>query len=405
MVVKKNTLLLATVLLLMTRCAFILPDHIFRSVISCENIASLICLIWFIYEVPRVKTIGKIMWFIALASLMAICSSIQASILYRGQSVFDGLMCQKIFISGILLVAIVYKLVRCGKMQLEEIEKILMFCAVFHMVVYATQFIIGPDRMFLSCYYTTPRIDSRVNRIRLYGGTQYIMFSYILALTNLGKKKRGNLLFIAGFIAYAIVVNQGRAFIVQAVALLLLALVLYKGSGTKKIFFVIAVIIIVSFVLSSDFFSSLINTFNTTTTGSHDTLAVRYRAQEYYLSVLRMHPLLGGGYADIQNSNAYVLSGYSNGFIVGDNGVYGLAFRYGLIGIVWLVSCMIAFAKNGIKLMQKKQDSFLLLELATILIGFLTSVAAFDGIGIFYTGLYIIFGITKLSVYRNENEG
>lgn len=399
MKIKKNTLLLASILLLMTRCAYILPAYFFRSAFSCENIAALICIVWFIAELPIISRQKGIVCFTILALLMALCSSIQASLLYSGQSILDGIMCQKIFISGIFLVSVIYKLVNKGRMTLEEIERILKFCAIFHIVVYFLQFLVGPDRMFLSCHYTTPSMDARVNRIRLYGGTQYIVFAYILALANIGRKKKWNNCFIGLFIAYALIVNQGRAFIIQAFALLLFSLLFYKGSGTKRVVFLTTGVILISFILSSDFFSNLISTFITTTTSSHGTLAVRYRAQKFYIEFLRQHPLLGGGYADIQNANAYILSGYASGFLVGDNGVFGLVFRYGMVGLIWLVCCMINFVKNGIKLLRQYQDPFLLLEALTILIGFMTSVAAFDGIGVFYSGLYVIFGITKLSQY------
>ena len=313
--------------------------------------------------------------------------------LYNGQSIFDGIINQKVFIAGLLLFYIVDKFVKAGVISLDELKNILLFCAILQLILYFLQYAIGPEKMFLSCYYTTPALDSRVTRVRLYGSVANIGFSYIYILSTFSepKKKFSKIVFILSTLLFAVIINQGRSYIIQMVALLIFALLLYKsGFSQKMIAFCVGVTIIVMAV-NSDYFVNVMDTFQNSTVDSNNTIGVRLRSQEFYLNFWKNHPILVGGYSDPQNSHAVELAGVSNGYLFVDNGIFGLLFRYGILGVIWYLYTLLYMCRNGCIIFKQSGNSMLLLKVFSLLLGVMTSVSAFDGFGIFYKGLYLVF--------------
>lgn len=406
--VRKLVLYIFVILFLMTRFSYILPEFIFNPIICPENVAVALIIVWFIIMEVRGHWTKRMKldypWFAYGAIILVITSSIQASRLYGGQSFIDGISAQKVFIAGVLFFCIIDKYVKCEYISLDEIFRVIVFCAIVQIFLYFVQFFLGPSHMLLSCYYTTPGMDSSVNRIRLYGSTSYIGFAYIAVLSNLDrvKKKTRSYAFIVLVLIFAMVINQGRSFIVQYVMLFVLSLILYKGNFTKRAFAMCLGVIIVAMALNSTYFNTLINTIQNTTISTYSTLGVRYRSQEFYLNFLANHPILGGGYPDPTNSSAQTLAGISSGFLVVDNGVYGLAFRYGLLGLCWYIACAITMLIKGIKIYRSTGNSMHLLKFSTFIMGYMTSVSAFDGFGVFYTGLYLVFAANLENALKNR---
>lgn len=395
--IRKLVLYVFLIVFLMTRFAYLLPEFVAHPIVCPENFATALIIMWFVFVKFHSTRIKKAKldcaWFVYGALLLVVTSSIQASRLYAGQSVIDGISTQKVFIAGILFFYIIDKYVKCNYISLDEIIGVILFCAVVHMGLYFVQYLLGPNHMMLSCYYTTPGMDSSVNRIRLYGSTSYIGFAYTVILSKLAneEKKMRSYLFIALAILFAVLINQGRSFIVQYIVLFALSMVLYKGNFTKRAVALSVFVVVIAVFLNSTYFNTLIDTIQNTTINTYSTLGVRYRSQEFYLNFLESHPILGGGYPDPSNTSAQALAGISSGYLVVDNGIYGLIFRYGILGLLWYFGCIITMLVKGIRIFKNTGNSMHLLKVSTFIMGYMTSVSAFDGFGVFYTGLYLVF--------------
>ena len=144
----------------------------------------LLCLAWssLVLITNRGKNKGiRYAWVGIIALFLTLTSSYQGHHLYAGQSIIDGISLQKYFTSGILMFFAVSKQINMGKLSFQDIIDICFWCSCAHMAIYFLQYLLGPDHMFLSCYYVTSAMDSRVLRLRLYGECNTITFSLIFA--------------------------------------------------------------------------------------------------------------------------------------------------------------------------------------------------------------------------------
>lgn len=392
--IKNNVALFAFILLMMTKCSYLLPDYIGITLLTPEFIACVLSLGWCFVELRYIKMHNyKYMWIIIYGIGLVLLSSYQASSLYSGQSIIDGILCQKFALAALSLYFPVANQIKRGKMTIDEVVHVICALAVFQIMVYTIQYIIGPNHVFLNCYYTTPRMDASVSRIRLYGTASNITFMIMYAATKVTsekKKMKPLIMYLLGMY-YMIVINQSRSAIVVCSIALIVALIFARGKSVKKASLIIVAVLLVAVFINSNFFQDLLETISNTTVNSHNTFAVRLRSQELYLGMLHEHPLLGGGYPDSSVSSAYILSGASQGIFAVDNGVYGFAFRYGIVGLIWLFLFFIISIKNGIYSIYNSRDCMPFMVLIPIIVGYMTSASWYDGFGFFYCIIYLLY--------------
>ena len=397
MKIKKNKLILLIVVLLSTRFFYLLPEYFFKSYISCENISVGIAFLWGIatlFSSKRYKIRYKYWGLTCYILLLVFTSAFQGASLYSGQSIISGLTLQKQFICAVFLYFPITKEIKLNRMSFQDIVDICFWCSCAHMFVYFVQYFAGSNHMFLSCYYTTPAMDSRVVRLRLYGSCYTVSFSLIFAIDELlsdvkiGKVK--NMFFVIAATAFNFVILQGRSNIVGTVAVILGTVILKRKTNNKKFIIMLAAFFAIYYVWDSGYLQGIVNEYITTTGDTYSTIAVRIRSQEYYLSILNEHPMFGGGYADTSVPNAALLSGYSQGYYIGDNGIYGFLFRYGLSGLLWAIPMFISFVYNGFRL-RMRGSVVVLTKFLLILVGIVNSASWFDGFGVFYTILFMVY--------------
>ena len=393
--VNSNILKLGFIILLSSRFSYVLPEYIGKQAVSCENLTVLFAVL-FTYEVMyrfRARKVKYEYWWLMLIVLMLVLSSsYQASERYYGQSILDGISCQKYMLTGIMLYFPITALIKCKKISIAQLQAMLLFCAWFQIIVYSIQYVLGPNHIFLSCYYTTPAIDSRVIRIRLYGFIYPILISLIFVVNRIVNNKRwkGDILYTLASLFFAIVVNQGRQYIVLTVVIMLSGLILARTSGPKKIPIIIFVIMVVSTLYSSSFVQDLVSQVTTATAETHSSIGTRLRAQEFYKEIIGKNLLLGGGYADNSIASAAAGSGYSLDYFVADNGIVAFIFCYGFLGLFLFIPLLLIFIKNGMR-MQKNGDCVVLMELCSILVGIANDASWFTGFGLLFTFIFLIY--------------
>lgn len=409
MKIKKNKLILLIVVLFSTRFFYLLPAYFFKSYISCENISVGIAFLWGIatlFSYRRYKIRYKYWGLIWYILFLTFTSAFQGASLYSGQSIISGLTLQKQFLCAVFLYFPITKEIKLNRMSFQDIVDICFWCSCAHMFVYFVQYCVGSSHMFLSCYYTTPAMDSRVIRLRLYGSCYTVSFSLIFVLNELlsdikiGKVK--NMLFVIAATAFNFVILQGRSNIVGTVAVILATIILKRKTNNKKYIITLVAFFAICYIWDSGYLQAIINEYITTTGDAHSTIAARVRSQEYYMSILNEHPVFGGGYVDSSVPNAALLSGYTQGFYIGDNGIYGFLFRYGLSGLLWVIPMFISFVYNGLR-MRMHGSVVVLTKLLLILVGIINSASWFDGFGVFYTILFMIYIDTFEGERNNGN--
>lgn len=122
---------------------------------------------------------------------------------------------------------------------------------------------------------------------------------------------------------------------------ILLGIIMWRRGGNYKILSVFVIAIGVGLVSGSEVVQSILPALNGT--GRSDTLEIREIGRNFYLDVIRNHPILGGGYINTQWEPAYIASRQSEGITWVDNGIFGFMYFYGGIGLAWV---MVLFGKT-----------------------------------------------------------
>lgn len=395
LVVKKYSLFLGIIILMTSRFCYILPENFGISILNCENIAVGLAALFTFFVALKYRgssTHFKYGWLVLIGLLLAVTSSFQGSDLYSGQNFLDGISCQKYLIVGLIMYFPITILIKQGELEFTDVIRVLRICAILQIIIYGIQYLAGSNHIFLSCYYTTPSIDSRVVRIRLYGYTYPIITSLAFCMNRIvnNEKWKGDYLYVVATILFAVFINQGRSYIVNTAVVIIVILIVAREQSLKRMGFILVAVLAIAVIYSSDFGQELISELLNTTVDSSNTIAVRYRAQELYLSVINSHPFFGGGYADTSVASAAAQSGYNSGYYIADNGVIGFLFRYGLCGLALLVPLVLIFLSNGLKL-RKYGEYVALTELCVLVAGYINNSTWYDGFGLFYIFIYIIY--------------
>ena len=404
--IRKITFFLCLIFLCSNRFAYLMPETLGISVLNFENITvglAAIFTVYYLFAYRHVRVKYEYGWLATIGIILALTSSLQGAFLYNGQEFLDGLSCQKYMLIGVMMYFPITKLIKLGKISIEDLEKVLAICAVLQIILYFIQYILGPSHIFLSCYYTTPRNDSRVTRIRLYGYTYSIIANLMFCMNRIVKSeaKKKDYLYVIVTLIFAIVINQGRQYIVSAAVIIFSAFIFANVKSYKKVVLLLLIVIIASNIYSLDFSQNLLSELSTTTVASSNTTAVRLRAQEFYLNILKDHPILGGGYADVSVYSAAIASGYTKKYFIADNGIVAFLFRYGYLGLIFLIPLVISLIFGGIK-GRKNKDVIAFMQLATMIVGVINDATWFDGFGLMYVFIYLIY--MEVAMYYHKTE-
>lgn len=404
--IRKIPFFLCLIFLCSNRFVYLMPETLGTSILNFENITvglATIFILYYLFAYRHIKVKYEYGWLAVIGIVLTVTSSLQGAALYNGQGFLDGLSCQKYMLVGVIMYFPITKLIKLGKISMEDIEKVLAICAVLQIILYFIQYILGPSHMFLSCYYTTPGYDSRVTRIRLYGYTYSIVATLMFCMNRIvkGTAKKKDYIYAIITLAFAIIINQGRQYIVSVVVIIFSAFIFAKVKSYKKVVLLLVAAIIAANIYSLDFSQNLLSELSTTTVMSSNTTAVRLRAQEFYLNVLKDHPILGGGYADVSIYSAAIASGYTRKYFIADNGVVAFLFRYGYLGLIFLIPLIISLIFGGIK-GRKNKDVIAFMQLATMIVGVINDATWFDGFGLMYVFIYLIYMETAEYYQKRE---
>ena len=233
------------------------------------------------------------------------------------------------------------KLFKIGKITKEQIEKMIYIIGTIQLILFTIFFISSGKLSFLKYEY-----DYRYGSIRLREKCCIINLLFVLTINNYinSREKNKNLILIIFNILVCALIIKTRLLIASYIGVLIISLILWKKNLRKKIFFVIATLLIVPIIVNSTIIKDTIDTIF-----ENDEDDIRKIGKAYYIEQLKYSPFTGRGYINTQCEKAVIAAGINENIYLVDNGIYAVAFEYGMVGILWFLILWLKMLNNSIK--------------------------------------------------------
>lgn len=281
--------------------------------------------------------------FIACILILLVVSVYSGTQTY-GQSVIDGLLAQREWLSWMLLAATLNSMFQRHRITVDGIKKTVIIFAKIYALLCILQYIIYPSIIFMH-----PTINERYGSPRLYFDTTYFIFASGLLLDKDKLKEKLNyssLLWILLFLGVIAIVTKGRMATIAFIMPITFYFLCRKQRNIIKKITAICIILCFAFIFIN--FTTIgqdtLATLNGDSTQT-DTLSIRDDEKSYYLHLWTQNlstVLLGLGVPNVHNDFAQQLlnpvwtgSLWSDAkYYLSDTGVLGCFVQYGIVGLI-----------------------------------------------------------------------
>ena len=360
-----NTWIIACFLILMENCFYFIDVDSFP--LGYSDLWLLILVAYYGYQYlkrsnRRVSTGGRkynykpVMWLLVLIVLV---SSMQAFLEYD-QSIFLGLRPQRRF----LFVPLTYYGLRLQfnykEINFENIETIIIKLGIIQSILYCIQQAVFSQIVFLNMSY-----NYRYGSVRLYIDSAVIVFMILFSFNRyIRNNKMYNLFPVVLGIYYELTVSKGRLECLAIFFAIIITFLLWREFSGRKLFgcilLICAIVIFANTSIFDNFVTAVEIRLGVVQQVSYlDTMEIRNSAHVFYWDELLKTPLrflAGCGYPNTDFQPAAVASGFSEGYIFADNGVFAFIYAYGFLGVVFLLYMYVRFARNAITIYKQNQD-------------------------------------------------
>lgn len=282
---------------------------------------------------------------------LVILASIVPHILF-GQSISNGFWVQKDFI----MMLVSYYIARTA--IIKEIVSIdYLWNRIYILSFFVTGVVIIQHALANYIHFLDVRYVSRFG-VRITDNYTYSTILLIGSLTLFCQSfERNKKVFalIGLLMAYyhCIFISQTRIVMVAYGILTIVMAVIFRNHILKKVLYILVLfggaIILLQSELGQYLMSALFDT------SSDPSSQIREVGRLYYMTEIMKSPLLGRGYPHSSNFAAFKAAGLYDKINLNDNGMYGFAYIYGLLGIAWYIwlsikmfICSYKAYKNGI---------------------------------------------------------
>lgn len=339
--------------------------------VNLKDFCLIISILWIIgvslyYKKPN-GVHFRFKWLILFTILLAFLSAFQSYRLY-GQEIILGISPQRDF----LIFAISYFPIRLlmvnNIVTYEKLEKLVYKIGIIELILYFTQYLIGNYFQFLYVLSSSAYSSNSTNRY--YFGTIFICLLIFICLDNIFHRKKilkNSILIVAGLLEIIIVGKMRMNFISVVCAISIGILLWKKGKALKLLFITAGIASFLILLYNSEVIQSILPTLQHKT--KFDTLAIREIGRNFYLETLFQHPILGGGYINTTYKPAYNAARIADGILWVDNGIFGLGFLYGGIGLLWMFLFFAKMYKYSYKALKKGKYIFFIMPLYWIIGG------------------------------------
>lgn len=157
---------------------------------------------------------------------------------------------------------------------------------------------------------------------------------------------------------HVVFVSQTRIVMVAYGALTIVMALFFRNNVLKKITYLFILLGIMLIVSQTELAQYLLSSISDTSTDP--SAQIREVGKALYLSEIIKTPLVGRGYPHSASPEAYQAAGLSEGIALNDNGLFGFAYIYGIIGLIWYVWLSVKMLICSFKTAKKGDYRFLL---------------------------------------------
>lgn len=328
---KSYYLFIAVIIILNLQCFYLLNISITNAIVVPLEI------IFFIFTFVTVKKEGKGKYNIEILFLLFIMlsSAYMASRTY-GQSIVLGILGQRFWIFSMLMYFPISRLYRASIVSIDGIFKVIDRINFIYIILIFTQFILGTNHQFFQIMS-----NERNGSIRLYINMSFLVLSFfwhLYKLLNNKNYKLDDLFFIFSTIAIYFLVIKSRMGLFSLIIAMILMIFLRKHS-IKSIIIMLLFILVGLGLMRTNMINAII--FKITGIDAETTSdIVRSMAREKFMGEVfqtKLNTILGCGYVNTKDMNAFIQSGIEQGLNYNDVGIIGLIFYYGFLYPVWMV--------------------------------------------------------------------
>ena len=237
------------------------------------------------------------------------------------------------------------------KVSRKQLIQIVVLCGKIELIIMMIQFVLA----FSGINILTCEMRARNGLQRYFINGSLIMFVLIYEMINLidGKKKLKSFIWCIFAAVFFFFMNQTRMILIGLILSTIIYFISWKANAKKKLFVMFLLLVMLGLVSQTTLFQSAVNIEES----EQDTSKIRKEAMLFYLEELKDSPIAGLGLpnsivADLQRGK---LKGYN----LNDNGIVGLMFMYGGIGLLWIFYNYYYMLRDSILLKKICKESYL----------------------------------------------
>ena len=295
--------------------------------------------------------------------IMVFYSSIQAYFMY-GQSIIHTFLLQRHIIVGFLLYFVIMWYINHKSYALESLTKMIFFLGLLELTLYIAQYLLIDQVRFLQANYTI-----RMNEVRMNLDAIAVPFLIFYSMNNIYKNKQITWKEIAPLVTglfYSFFIAKTRIVLVAYTVAFIAGYLVWKKGGKKKIGVLFILIAFVCYLAQTELFSLLIDGLNNVDPSAQ----TRTIGRELYIQRIIQHPLLGSGYIFSGNAKASAYAGIDQGIYWVDLGFFGIAFFYGMVGVLWFTILYSKILIRSFKMAKKGNYIFWMYSIYLIILSF-----------------------------------
>lgn len=307
-------------------------------------------ILWILYTIVcnlnlRINKYEKSFLRIILFSLVLVVTSAYMATITYDQPFLYGILAQRLWISFLFMYFPFSYWLKKNYITSRGIIKTLKVFSFIYIIICILQYILGETIQFTYVDSSIRYGDSRFAFDCLY---LILLSSFLLDnILSSRKIKRIDLILMGGVFFVLVIVTKGRMQMISWAVSSVLCVIMHKKLNIQKFLALIIIIIGIFVVASSSIGADILDILFGTGKGiGLDTLTIRDMSRDYYLNLLTTDNFtLTFGYGIASSSWEIAMNiarptiGYWT-YYTADNGIFGSAFYYGLLGVMWWIITM-----------------------------------------------------------------
>ncbi|MGU8899151.1 hypothetical protein ACV3VZ_01670 [Clostridium perfringens] len=227
----------------------------------------------------------------------------------------------------------------------------IIYIGAFICIMYVIQYLLIDKVQFLQV-----GVGVRFGEARLRFDSFIIFIEYYFILNKFIDKIKLKYIFILVInIIFITFVIKARLVLIAILISSSFILVLKKRKRYIHIYFIIWTILIIM-ILPNNFVKQYVNSIKLDLSSNTGTYEIRDKGREFYKEKLKDDFLFGEGIINETWPQAVYESGVNKEYFVVDNGLYGIAFLYGLTGVTWVIVLYFFILKGAYKIYREMDN-------------------------------------------------